>query len=433
MNQQNLVSRLSAGLCQIADILPRAELILQLYPAEQIKHAIVAMYAHILRFLLRALPWYQESEAKHALHAITRPAELRYDDLLKHISSLSNSLTEFAVVSSQAEQRDLHSKVKQHLSEQKAMQISIEQLTSLVLQMKESMATEQVINASARIEVRQTLSEIQLVQFMSLLSVTVLLDPTKTFQASLFWRNRRRLKSSKSSPTFWRDPKMQTWSCSKSSSLVMVNATRKLRFNVKDFCTNSIAMLQEDQIPVIWALKAMDTRGTAESPMHDQVSTIELLKYLISQAISVNEAIHTDAALTPRLKLYMDAKNEEQWLDILAMSLQGLPLIYIIIDVELLSPSLADLTENFSWPIAFLKVFAELSQRNNKTIVKVVLVSYGSPVLKNNISDEFQKLTVSVNQHHKTARTPYEKREVLTRGKKRALALNSGRSHGRAR
>ncbi|KAH8662867.1 hypothetical protein BGZ60DRAFT_530024 [Tricladium varicosporioides] len=391
VNQQNLLPRLATGLCHVAEILPRAELILLLYPTAQIKDAIVAMYAHILRFLMRALRWYQESKAKHALHAITRPAELRYDDLLKKILSLSDSLTRFAQVSGQAEQHDIHSKVKQHLSEQKAMQISVEQLTSLVLQMKESIASEQAINASVRIEVRQTLSEIQLVQFMSLLSVADAdVELLQDFLSG------------------------------------MINATRKLRFHVKDFCTNSIMMLQKDQIPVIWALKAIDTRGGSESPIRDQVSTIELLKYLISQAIRVNEAIHTDAALIPQLKLYMDAKTEQQWFDILAMALQGLPLIYIIIDVELLNPSLIDLTENFSWPAAFLKVFSELAQRSMRTVVKVLLVSYGSSALKSNLSD-YQKLMVNINQH-KSARPSYEKPGVLARRRRKMPALGIGRS-----
>jgi hypothetical protein len=187
----------------------------------------------------------------HVVHAITRPAELRYDDLLKKISSLSQSMTEIALVSSHAEQRDLHAKIKKHLSGQQAMQISIEQLTSLVLQMKTAMVTGQAINASAKIEVRQSLSEIQLFQFISFLSVNALPDPAKAFQGSLFWRSRRRLKLSKNGPLFWLTPKMQNWNHSHTSSLVMIKSTRKLRFHIKDFCTDSISMLQDSQIPTI--------------------------------------------------------------------------------------------------------------------------------------------------------------------------------------
>ena len=254
MNHQNLLSRLSMGLCQFADLLPRTELILQLYPTEQIKHAIVTMYAHILKFLLRALRWYQESKPMHIIHAITRPPELRYDDLLKKISLLSQNLTELALVSSYSEQRDMHTKIQQLFSdrsEQKSLQMSLEQLTAVVSQIHKSVVAEQVINASARIEIRQSLSEIQLFQFMGHLSVTSLLDPTKTFQMSLFMRNRRLSRRSKAGPPFWLDSRLQLWNRCRDPSLIMINGTCKLRFHVKDFCTDSIATLRNSSTPVI--------------------------------------------------------------------------------------------------------------------------------------------------------------------------------------
>jgi hypothetical protein len=436
VNHQNLLSRLSTGLCQVADLLPRAELILQLYPTEQIKHSIVAMYTYILRFLLRALRWYQESKQMRVIHAITRPAELRYDDLLEKISSLSRSMTEFALVISHAEQRDLHNKIQQHLSRQQAMEISIEQLTALVAQLKESISTEQVVNASARIEFRQSLSEIQLAQFITLLSVTMLPDPFKTFQASLFMRNRRRLKPSNSGPHFWLDPKMQIWNRSQSSSLAMIHGTRKLRFHIRDFCTNSISMLRNSKTPVIWALKVMDTQETIDSGAEGQVSTIELLKYIISQAVRVNEAIHTDAALTPRLKAYMNATTEDEWLKILASVLQGIPLLYIIIDVELLDNSLAELTEDFSWPAAFLKLFSQLAVRNIKTVIKIALVSYGSPLFKQPMSTECQKLIVPVGgirPGRALMRIPNGRGHGSTCGRKREPELDAGRRCRRRR
>ncbi len=46
-----------------------------------IRKIIVAIYANVLRFLLRAFSWYQESKAMHVMHAFTGPAELRYHDI----------------------------------------------------------------------------------------------------------------------------------------------------------------------------------------------------------------------------------------------------------------------------------------------------------------------------------------------------------------
>ncbi|RDW90971.1 hypothetical protein BP5796_02136 [Coleophoma crateriformis] len=413
VNHQSLLVRLSTGLCQIADMLPRASLILQLYPTSQMKNIIVTLYAHVLRFLLRALRWYQEGRIKHAVHAITSPAELRYDDLLKKIFSLSDSMKDLALASSHTEQRDMHMKIQQCASGQLVMQTSIDRLTAIVLELQRSVSTEQTINASARIKLHQSLSEIQLVQFLDLLSVSVALDPARAFQASLFMRNRRRLRPSNYGPSFWLDSKMQRWNESHSSSLVLVNGTRKLRFHMKDFCTNSILALQKSQTPVIWVLKTMSPQEEDDDGMVNQVSTIELLKCLISQAVRINRALHTDAALTPRMGAYVSAKTEEEWFGILGSVLQGVPLLYIIIDVELLHPSLAEMTDNFSWPAAFLELFAELAQRNIKTVIKIVLVSYGSPLFKKQMSKECQELVVSVGT---SVRTPLGRARTMIDG-----------------
>ncbi|RDW58186.1 hypothetical protein BP6252_13597 [Coleophoma cylindrospora] len=340
----------------IADMLPRASLILQLYPTSQMKGIIVGLYAHVLRFLLRAFRWYQESRIKHALHAITRPAELRYDDLLKKISSLSDSMKDLALASSHVEQRDLHMKIRQYASGQLVMQTSIDRLTAIVLELQSSVSTENTINASARIKLHQSLSEIQLVQFIDLLSVSVALDPT----------------------------------------------------------------------PVIWALKAMSPQEEYKDGLANQVYTTELLKCLISQAVRINKALHIDAALAPRMAANVGATTEEEWFGILGSVLQGVPHLYIIIDVELLHPSLAEMTENFSWPAAFLKLFSELSQRSIKTVIKIVLVSYGSPLFKKQMSKECQELVVSVGT---TVRTPLGRARTMINGSDSTIHNHSGGKH----
>jgi len=331
----------------------------------------------------------------HIVHSITRPAELRYDDLLRKISALSRNLAELASAIGHAEQRDLHTKVQELVTGQEAMKTSLEKMTTLALQTNEKIATESTINASARIELRQTLSEIQLSQFIAFLSTPKLLDPTRTLQASLFMRNRRRLKKSNTGPSFWLDPRMKDWNQCTTSSLVMINGTRKTRFHVKDFCADSIKLLRDSHRPVIWALKTIAPQESTET-QEEQVSTIEILKCLIAQAIQANASIHTDSALAPRLHAYLAANTEEDWFNILASVLQGIPLLYIIIDVELLHPSLATLTEDFSWPAAFMSIFSGLEQRNVNTVLKVTLVSYGSPLFRDVMTSEHRSLVVPV-------------------------------------
>ena len=75
------------------------------------KHAVSELYAYILKFFIRVHDWYRESTLSHVLHSITRPAELRYKDLLDDIAECSRSIDQLALSGAQAEQRDMHKKL----------------------------------------------------------------------------------------------------------------------------------------------------------------------------------------------------------------------------------------------------------------------------------------------------------------------------------
>jgi hypothetical protein len=194
-----------------------------------------------------------------------------------------------------AEQRDVRIEIRQNSSYQNKMMLSIEQITALVLAMKHSLAAESMLSAASRVETRQALSEIQLSQFLAFLLVDVLLDPTKAYQGASFLRNRRRTNRSSTGPSFWLDAKLQRWNQIQSLSLVIIRGTRKLRFHIRDFCVDSISILKKAQIPVIWALKTIDVENILRG--EGKVSTIVLLKSLITQAVQINPTLRTDAAL----------------------------------------------------------------------------------------------------------------------------------------
>ncbi|TVY33898.1 hypothetical protein LSUB1_G007503, partial [Lachnellula subtilissima] len=402
VNQQKLISRLSRGLCQIAEVLPRAELIIRLYPIPGIKHLISNMYAHILKFLVRSLRWYQESKISHLIHAITRPVELRFDDLIEEIRLLSSNMDNLALASGHAEQRDMHTEQKQACNEQKRLENKVDHLTKLVEQLRETIVTDQAINASARIELRQDLSDIQVAQLLSLISNSALPDPIKSLQAALFMRSRRHQRERNGGPSFLNNKKLTDWNAIGRSELVILQGTRRLRFEIKDFCSGSITLLRQKQTPVIWALKAIESHETPGN----MTSTIDLLKYLISQALGLNRAIHTDAAVTPRLKSYWEAQTESDWFKVLASVLEGIALIYIIIDVELLHPSLPAITEGFNWPASFHSLFAGFIERNIKTILKVALVGYGSPIINSSMNQNLRDSIIPIVSSGRSRRGP---------------------------
>jgi hypothetical protein len=96
---------------QIAKVLSRIEVSMRLHPTAQMKDAVVDLYAHILRFFIRAHDWYKEGSFRRALHSVTRPPELRYGDILNSIQECARSIEQLSALGSQAELRDAHTQV----------------------------------------------------------------------------------------------------------------------------------------------------------------------------------------------------------------------------------------------------------------------------------------------------------------------------------
>ncbi|KAI1390347.1 uncharacterized protein F4822DRAFT_233452 [Hypoxylon trugodes] len=433
-NHQKLICKLSAGLSHIASILPRAEITVKLYP--HAKYVIESIYAQVMKFLMLALEWYQEKRWKHAIHAVTRPFELRFNDILESITALSRELNEIANTSSHAEQRDIHAttlkvycRQRQLTRGQKSLSLGQKQLFrsqkqllrehkqdhEILLQLQALMSADRNIEAATRVRPPQPSPEIQIDQILAHFASTSLPDPIKAFRASLALSNRHRQRPSNAGPAFWLDGKIQDWNSFRRSSLVMVKGTGGSRFYIRDFCARSIAILQEAKIPVIWALKTMLPNGEATA---SDVSTVSLLKYLTAQAIHLNNRTQNDETLSLRLRPCQTAETEDEWANILASVLEGIPLLYIIVDIEVLCQS-EDLRR--FWPSRLLKMLSDLSGRNNNTVIRVALVSYGSPLF--NQHQCYQDLVVVVVRNSRQTRVVRTPRQDVSNSTPNSLEL----------
>jgi uncharacterized membrane protein len=347
---------------------------MHLYPTQQIYQTVVSIYAYIIRFLLRALGWYKETKIQHAIHAITRPAELRYNDILAKIALLSQHLTETAWAGSHAEQRDMHIAIQQQLMSQQSLQEKVDHLANKVLEMQVSITAERSLNDCARIEFRQKLSEIQLIQFLDQIYVRQVPEPAEMLLISLWLAQKRLLKPSQRGPPFWMDHKMQLWNQCQQSSFIMISGTWATRHYLQNFCTLSIRALQDSHVPALWVLNSIaPAQSTAV-----KATTVDLIKYLVVQAVKLNERIHTDAALVPCLKSYLSARTEEDWTKILSSVLEGIPILYMLIDLQVLGQSALNDDDISAWPRICAKVIALLQERNAKTVLRIALVTYGS-------------------------------------------------------
>ncbi|KAI1632471.1 hypothetical protein F4809DRAFT_88280 [Biscogniauxia mediterranea] len=233
------------------------------------------------------------------------------------------------------------------------------------------------------------LTDLQFSQILTFLSNSPIEDPDKAFNTALFLRNRNRRNAKAKCEPFWLSPKFQAWAQSQKSSLIMVKGNFGSRQDVKDFLTNAISCIREANIPVIWALKVMDSTSSG-------VSVVELLKYLTHQALQQGLP-PTERSLALSCTRFQTARKANKWFDILAVSLVDLKQIYIAVDVELLDPVLSNESDGLSLPDAFSKLFEELRTRSPGIVVKVVLVSYRSQVWSQ-ITEENRGNVISVGK-----------------------------------
>ena len=123
-----MTKSLAKGLCHVADSLPRVEFLTLLYPTRRMKQTVADLYAYILRFLIRAQGWYQESRLLHAFHSFTRPAELRYADIIEEIEACTRTVDRLASAGAQAEQRDMHLKLQTLIDRQGAFEFLLREM-----------------------------------------------------------------------------------------------------------------------------------------------------------------------------------------------------------------------------------------------------------------------------------------------------------------
>ncbi|KAK6614802.1 hypothetical protein H4I96_01123 [Botrytis cinerea] len=362
VNHEKSLAIIMDGLCSVADVLPRMENTVNLYPTVQMRKFMIMLYAQIIKFLTVSLSWFKESKALHILHSFTRPPELCYSDLVQKIGNLSQSISTAAQFSSFAEQRDMHSVMNNIMSRQESLEDKVDDKFTKIFQelceLKTTMVTAQTLNSSAQVSMHQQLSQLQLMSFINNLSLNVTLDPTKSLQIYFFARKRQQARQAGGS-AFWLAPK---------------NAELEFKHGVLTF-DDAIQLLRESSIPVIWALKTSEPQ--TPTPIGN-TTTIDIIKSLILQAINLNPTLHAEPSLSSRLRMYISAKTEADWLVLLASVLEGIPLLYIIIDIQLLFTSTSELSTGFSWPIGILELFKELSERDSKTVVRVLMLSYGS-------------------------------------------------------
>jgi hypothetical protein len=388
-----------------------------------------------MKFLIRALKWYQEGTLMHMIHSVTRPVAIRYKDLLDDIEEHSRRVDRWAAAAAQAELRDIHgSQADLQKDTQDLYALTQGNAAQLVDVMKillpiaprlTQILSNQALQSSALLDTNQRLFDLQIAQMLEFATKSPTIDPEANLAFGTFMRNRRRLLHNVPNEV-WHSPKFQNWSECCSSSVVLVKGSFASRFIARDFGVTVVEALRASSKYVLFILQ--DQQRERKS----QTTAVDLIKSLVFQAIRINENFRTTKACTVTCARVGSATTESDWMDILLALLSGLPVVYIVFDVESLSQHLPVRENDFSWPLAFFSLFQKLASRGCTTVVKVLLISYGNAKYIQMPADiRPQDVTVMVNATKK--QDLHAKKHLAFHGRTRRAELFLTRSSPKAR
>ena len=360
MEHKNIGLVIANGLLDIADALSHADFARTLYPTLSIKQKFSTLYAHVIRFYLRALEWYEEGSWKRAIHSVTKPAPLRYSDIINDIHRTTNQIGALAVAGSQAEQRDMHRQLvmareiiegnhKSNTMEQEKLQQKLQDVYNLL----SSMRAEQE-------KISRCVVGIQWTQALHVIAAQCLIDHQACLQTSINLRNQRRLTREMKSAPFWKSPQLQSWNQSSVSTILPIKVPFTDRKLAQDFSVNMIEQLLNAHIATFWVL----TSKVNAQPI------IATLKSLIYQAVtSVGES--GKECVLQQLDQFNHARLEDDFINVLAGLLRTFSTVYITIQLEAIESLYAA-----QFLSCLQKLIERLSSYGAATVVRTLVLSW---------------------------------------------------------
>ncbi|KAK5998540.1 hypothetical protein PT974_00920 [Cladobotryum mycophilum] len=363
LNHEATVSALAKGLCQVASVLPRAELSLVLYPTERMKRAVAQLYAYILRFLIRAHDWYDEHWAKHLWHSISRPVELRFTGLIGDIESLSTAVDNLAMHGSRAEMREMHQKIAQGNNELAALQMEVRETKELIISLKSFMS-------GAFVNTNDLISDIQATTIVHTLPSASQLDVNLACYYNLIMRNKRLKQGLAPSNYPMLTPALRAWSHCSGSSLLLLLAPQTVRAQLRDLTVSLVHLIRHAGVPTFWALDSnIDDDST---PKLDSMEVV--LRCLAKQAIQHHLIKQTEATASMLHARFSRARNVQDLVELLAICLRDVPVVYIIVDLDSqIMRAVKD--RSGSMPSAMLRLFDLLNAHGSQSRIKVFTTS----------------------------------------------------------
>jgi hypothetical protein len=353
VNHEEMISRLCESFSKIADILPRTDLSLILYPTEMMKEAVARLHAYIIRFIIHAVRWYKQGKFAHAWAAIAKPWALSLKYHLDDIGRQAERVKELAGSASMAESRDAHLEMRETHNE---LQKAREELRNARLEIKEtrndlqkaveyirnfadrsSSDTQQLIQMAVasqsvhtqmQVDLSQSKTMIANIQLAQILNMPFAEHLPASGECLRFCQSMVKRTRYGSRLLLPNTTQLQDWSDRPQSSFLFFQSTSVQV--AKAFLINLVDLIREQNFRILWALRFPDY-------WERKLTNLDILRMLVIQSLQINPHVLTSSAHPITITHLREAVNERDWLVLLNRALIGLSYVYIVLDADLLS------------------------------------------------------------------------------------------------
>lgn len=345
-------------------------------------HAVEGLYAHVIRFLIRAHDWYREGALRHIVHSVTRPAEIRYQDILESIEVFSRTIEQLAIAGSQVELRQMHTILKLmadrvEKSESTILEMRSMMMSRLIEPMSESYChllyvDHQSINSSSLVDTNAKVTDLQFSEMVRIAAELSSFDPLESYTQAVAIRNlRQHNQRANILSTFWQSPTLNKFANSLSSSLMLVKGTFQERAALYDTAVSVAEELKRKDIPTLWGVNAR-----IPDPAARTLTPVDVLKSLVAQALTLDNSSHSQKSTALSCTQLRTAATERQWIDILGAALANLRReVYVVLELDILLSHSSESLSSSEVIGMFSALLEELTSRGGKSKIKVLIVT----------------------------------------------------------
>lgn len=366
INHEETIRELSKSFSQIADILPRTDLALVLYPTVSMKETVAMLYAHIIKFTAHAVRWYKQGKLAHAWASVSRPWALSFKTHFDNIAEKAEQIEALGRSASRAELRDVHVEIRETRDKLKKareelqkfeenMKLETRQLIQFALASK-------TLNDQIKVDVSESKTMIANIQLGQILDMSFATNLPASGECLGFCQSMVKRSRCRTRILLPNIAQLQRWSSHPRSSLLVTKCSSGQA--ARDFLVHLVGVIRASDCQVLWAFRFADYWAR-------NLTSIDILRMLVIQALQINPKCLTSSLYSITMTHLREAVDEKDWLNLLNRAVAGLSFVYIVLDADLLGHATGqDRYLSTKLIEAFTKVV-------NSTVVKVVISTSG--------------------------------------------------------